>query len=127
MLSVFLACEDPYGTARMMTDSLGWQLEFETPRESDDKLACVSLGDAQVMLSTADERYLAANARQHRGAGVTIYIRLPEFADMAAIHARHAAAGVVGEPLTQRPWGESAFDAVIAGYKFLIAQEAGSA
>ena len=126
MLSVFLACEDPYATARLMTDSLGRELEFETPRESDDKLACVRLGDAQVMLGTADEQYLPAPARQDRGAGVTIYIGLPESADIAAIYARHSAAGVVTEPLTRRPWGESAFDAVIAGYKFLVTQETGS-
>jgi hypothetical protein len=39
------------------------------------------------------------------------------------VHARHAAAGVVTQALSQRPWGEFAFDAVIAGYRFIIAQE----
>jgi hypothetical protein len=39
------------------------------------------------------------------------------------VHERHAAGGVVTAPLSQRPWGELAFDAVIAGYRFLIAQE----
>jgi hypothetical protein len=29
----------------------------------------------------------------------------------------------VAQPLSQRPWGELAFDAVIAGYRFLISQE----
>jgi uncharacterized glyoxalase superfamily protein PhnB len=125
VLSVFLACDDPYATASLLTDTLGWQLEFATPRESDDKLACVRLGDAEIMLGTADEQYLPAASRPHRGAGVTVYVRLPESADIGAVHARHAAAGVVTRPLETRPWGESAFDAIIAGYKFLITQEAG--
>jgi uncharacterized glyoxalase superfamily protein PhnB len=124
VLSVFLACDDPYATARLLTDTLGWQLEFATPRESDDKLACVRLGDAEIMLGTADEQYLPAASRPHRGAGVTVYVRLPGSADIDAVHARHAAAGVVTRTLEARPWGESAFDAVIAGYKFLITQEA---
>ena len=123
MLSVFLACDDPYATAALLTDKLGWRLEFATPRQSDDRLACVSLGGSEVMLGTAEDQYLPAAARDHRGAGVTVYIRLPAEADIAAVHARHAAAGVVTRPLQQRSWGEAAFDAEIAGYKFLISQE----
>ena len=123
MLSVFLACDDPYETARLMTDHLGWQLEFATPADSEDRLACVSLAGAQVRLGTASERFLPAASRDHRGAGVTVYIRLPETDDIAVVHERHAAGGVVTAPLSQRPWGELAFDAVIAGYRFLIAQE----
>jgi uncharacterized glyoxalase superfamily protein PhnB len=124
VLSIFLACDDPYETAQVMTEQLGWRLEFATPRDSDDRLACVSLNDdAQVMLGIADEKYLPAASRQHRGAGVTVYIRLPETEDIAIVHERHAAGGVVTQPLSQRPWGELAFDAVIAGYKFLISQE----
>ena len=75
------------------------------------------------MLGTADEQYLPAASRQHRGAGVTVYIRLPQSEDMAKVHERHAAGGVVTQPLSQRPWGELAFDADIAGYRFLITQE----
>jgi hypothetical protein len=124
VLSVFLACDDPYETARVMTDQLGWRLEFATPADSDDKVACVSLSDdAQVMLSTADEDYLPAASRPHRGAGVTVYVRLPPTTDIAAVHERHVAGGVVTQSLSQRPWGEVAFDAVIAGYRFLITQE----
>jgi len=107
-----------------MTDQLGWRLEFATPADSDDKVACISLSDdAQVMLSTADEQYLPAASRLHRGAGVTVYIRLPPTTDIVALHERHAAGGVVTQSLSQRPWGEVAFDAVIAGYRFLITQE----
>jgi uncharacterized glyoxalase superfamily protein PhnB len=122
VLSIFLACDDPYLTAEHMTGTLGWRLEFATPRESDDKVASVSLGDAHVMLSTAEDKYLPAAARDHRGAGITVYVRLPAVIDITDVHARHAAGGVVTAPLTERPWGERAFDAVIAGYRFLIAQ-----
>jgi len=106
-----------------MTDQLGWRLEFATPADSDDRLACVSMDGAQVMLGTAEERWLPAASREHRGAGVTVYVRLPHTKDIAAVHERHAAGGVVTQPLSQRPWGELAFDAVIAGYRFLISQE----
>jgi uncharacterized glyoxalase superfamily protein PhnB len=123
VLSVFLACDDPYQVAQLMTDQLGWRLEFATPADSDDRLACVSLGGGQVMLGTAEERWLPAASREHRGAGVSVYVRLPQTYDIAAIHERHTAGGVVTEPLSKRPWGELAFDAVIAGYRFLISQE----
>ena len=125
MLSAFLACDDPYQTAAMMTDALGWRLVFATPPDSDGKLACVALGDAEIMLSTADERFLPAAARSCRGAGVTIYVRLPADIAIGPVHARHAESGVVTDPLAPRPWGEDAFEARIGGYHFLIASEAG--
>jgi hypothetical protein len=103
VLSVFLACEDPYQVARLMTEQLGWRLEFATPSDSDDKLPCVSLGGAEVTLGTAEERFLPAASRDHRAAGVTVYVRLPETDDIAPIHARHAAPGLVTTPLAQRP------------------------
>ena len=120
MLSVFLACDDPYETARFMTSQLGWRQVFATPADSDDKLACVALGDAEVMLGTAVEEFLPAASRQHRGAGVTMYVHLPAAADIAAVHAAHSRGGVVTGELSVRPWGELAFDAVIGGYRFLI-------
>jgi catechol 2,3-dioxygenase-like lactoylglutathione lyase family enzyme len=123
MLSVILACDDPYDTADLYVERLGWRLVFATPRDSGDPLACVALGDAEVMLGTAGEQFLPAAARGHRGAGVSIYIRLPEDADIAAVHDRHAAAGVVTTPLSRRPWGVLAFNAVIDGYRFLVVQQ----
>lgn len=123
MLSVILACDDPYETAGFCTDELGWRLVFATPRDSDDRLTCVALGDAEVMLGDATDEFLPAAARGHRGAGVSIYLTLPAEADIAAVHERHAKAGVVTQPLSQRPWGVQAFNATIAGYRFLIVQE----
>lgn len=122
MLSVILACDDLYETAKFMTETLGWRLVFATPADSDDRLACVALADSEVMLGTADEQFLPVASRDHRGAGVSIYIELPPGEDIDAVHAGHAAAGVVTKPLTLRPWGVLAFNAVIAGYQFLITQ-----
>jgi catechol 2,3-dioxygenase-like lactoylglutathione lyase family enzyme len=122
MLSVILACDDLYDTAKFMTDTLGWRLVFATPADSDDRLACVALADNEVMLGTADEEFLPALSREHRGAGVSIYLQLPPGEDIEAVHGAHAAAGVVTVPLTLRPWGVLAFNAVIAGYQFLITQ-----
>ncbi len=122
MLSVILACDDLYAAADYFVEPLGWTLVFATPPESDDTLACVQLGDAQVMLGTAVDEFLAPPARQHRGAGVAIYLTLREEDDIDAIHGRHLEAGVVTSELSQRPWGPRAFGAEILGYRFLVAE-----
>jgi len=121
MLSVFLACDDLYAAARFFTGGLGWRLEFQTPPDSGDPLACVSLGGAQVMLGTAEERWLPAASRLHRGAGVTVYVTLSADEDIEGVWRRHDAAGVTTSELTERPWGVLAFDAELEGYRFLIA------
>jgi hypothetical protein len=122
MLSVILACDDPYGTADLFVTQLGWRLVFATPADSDDRLACVELGDAQVMLGTAEQEFLPGPARPYRGAGVEIYVRLPESIPIDEVHKRHAAARIVTSPLARREWGELAFRFETDGYRFLIAQ-----
>jgi hypothetical protein len=72
------------------------------------------------MLGTAGEQYLPAASREHRSAGVTAYLRVN---GIDGIWARHEAAAVTTAALSARPWGERAFDAVIARYRFLIAEE----
>jgi catechol 2,3-dioxygenase-like lactoylglutathione lyase family enzyme len=121
VLSFFLACDDLYESARFFTGALGWRQVFATPPDSGDPIACVSLGDAQILLGTAEERWLPAASREHRGAGVTLYLTLGAGDDIDAIWERHAAAGVTTTGLTLRPWGERAFTALIAGCRFLIA------
>jgi hypothetical protein len=64
MLSVFLACEDPYEVARFLVEKLSWRLE---------------------------EQYLPAASRERRGAGVTVYLRVD---GIDGIWTRHQAAGV---------------------------------
>ncbi len=123
MLSVILACDDPYLTASLFVEQLGWRLVFATPADSGDRLACVELGGEQVMLGTAEEEFLAGAARPYRGAGVEVYIRLPAAVPIEEVHRRHAAAGVVTRPLALRGWGEAAFHFEAAGYRFMVAQE----
>lgn len=122
MLSVILACDDPYRAADLFT-RLGWRLVFATPGDSDDRLACVELGDAQVMLGVAEEEFLSAAARPYRGAGVEVYVRLPESMRIEDVHERHAQSGAVTGPLERRPWGETAFQFEAEGYRFMVAQE----
>jgi len=122
MLSVILACDDPYRTADFFVTRLGWRLVFATPADSGDRLVCVELGDAQVMLGTAGEEFLPSLARPHRGAGVEVYIRLSGAIRIDEVHQRHAAANVVTRPLATRDWGERAFHFQVDGYRFLVAQ-----
>lgn len=119
MISVILACGDPYRAAESFRRA-GWEPIFATPEDSDDRLACVGLGDAQVMLGTDEERFLPAASREHRGAGVEIYIRVE--GDLEKIYEHHRAAGVVTQALREAEWGERVFHAMIEGYRFLIAQ-----
>jgi len=123
MLSVILACDDPLETAGLFTDLLGWNLVFASPPDAEDRLACVELGGAQVMLGTAEPEFLPDAARPYRGAGAEVYIRLPPDLDIDAIHTRHVDAGVVTRELERREWGEWVFQARIEGYRFMIAQE----
>ena len=53
MLTPILATEDPYRTAAIFCRA-GWQLEFETPPDSRDPLACVSLAGSRVLLGTSE-------------------------------------------------------------------------
>ena len=122
MLSVILACDDPYHAADLFVERLGWRLVFATPADSDDRLACVELGDAQVMLGVATEEFLAPAARPYRGAGVEVYVRLPGSVRIEDVHGRHAESGAVTGPLEKRPWGETAFQFEAEDYRFVVAQ-----
>ena len=47
---------------------------FETPHDSDDRLAIVRLGEAQVMLGIEDREILPQDAMNFNGAGIDIYV-----------------------------------------------------
>jgi catechol 2,3-dioxygenase-like lactoylglutathione lyase family enzyme len=123
VLSVILSCDDLYAAADFFTDRLGWRLVFSTPPESDDPIAAVALGDATVLLGPALEAFLSPRSRDHRGAGVQIFVTLPASEDIEVLHRRHEAAGVVTKPLSHRPWGRRAFNAELFGYRFLFAED----
>ena len=119
MLTPILATDDPYEAAAVFVNA-GWSLVFRTPADSGDPLACVALAGARLMLGTSLPEFLPAESRAHKGAGVEFHVTVPD-ADIDAVyeaHRRHA--GSVTE-LTEQPWGERAFHAVLLGYRFLIA------
>lgn len=118
MLTPILATPDPYRAAEEFTRN-GWTLLFATPEDSGDPLACVGLRDAQVLLGVDTEAFLPAAARDHRGAGVQLYVEVPA-PDLDHIHAAHQAAG----PVQERPWGVRAFTVTLAGYSFMVATAA---
>ncbi|MFI5712549.1 hypothetical protein [Kribbella sp. NPDC051620] len=115
MLTPILATADPYLAADEFVAN-GWTLVFATPKGSADPLACVELHGAQVLLGVDTEQFLPAEAREHRGAGVQLYLEVPSDA-LDAVHAAHQAPG----PLTDRAWGTRAFAVQLAGYNFMIA------
>lgn len=124
MLSVILACDDPYEAADFFVKQLGWTLVFATPRDNPDKLACVSLGEARVMLGSADEEFLPEASRDHRGAGIDVYLSVEGDSDLDSVYRKHEEAGVVTRELSQRDWGRRAFNARILGYRFLFTEDA---
>ena len=119
MLTPILATEDPYRAAAIFTRA-GWQLEFETPPDSGDPLACVSLAGSKVLLGTAEPQFLADEARPFRGAGVEFHLDVP-WREIEAIHAAHQGVDPSASALEDRSWGERAFHTTLAGYRFLIA------
>ena len=87
MLTPILATSDPYVAADEFVAN-GWNLAYATPKDSADRMAVVELHGGQVMLGVDSEDFLAADARDHRGAGVQLYVEVP--ADqLDAVHAAH--------------------------------------
>jgi hypothetical protein len=119
VLTPILATDDPYQAAAEFCRA-GWRLEFETPRDGGDPLACVSLAGARVFLGTSEPRFLPEDARPHRGAGVDFHVDVPA-GEIEAVHSRHRVADPSATALEDRPWGERAFHVTLAGYRFLIA------
>jgi hypothetical protein len=119
VLTPILATDDPYQAAAVFCRA-GWQLEFETPPDSGDPLTCVSLAGSRVLLGTAEPQFLAAEAQPFKGAGVEFHIDVPS-AEIEAMHAAHQAVDPSASALEDRSWGERAFHATLAGYRFLIA------
>lgn len=119
MLTPILATDDPYETAAIFCRA-GWRLEFETPPDGGDPLACVSLAGSRVLLGTSEPRFLAQDARPYRGAGVEFHVEVPA-GEIDAIYLAHQATAPSASALEDQPWGERAFHVKLAGYLFLIA------
>jgi hypothetical protein len=121
VLTPILATEDPYLAAAIFV-RCGWELFLETPRDSDDRLAGVALGAAQLLLGTDDPAFLDPRDAAHRGAGVELHVTVPpdRIDDLHVLHREHAEAT---SELREQPWGERAFHATVCGYRFLVAAE----
>lgn len=122
MLTPILATDDPCHAAAAFVRA-GWSLVFETPADSGDPLGCVALAGARLMLGTSLPQFLPAESRAHKGAGVEFHLTVPED-DIGAVFQAHRQHADSVTNLSQQPWGELAFHAVILGYRFLIAAEA---
>jgi hypothetical protein len=118
-LTPILATDDPYGAAAVFCRA-GWQLEFSTPPDEGDPLACVSLCGGRVLLGTSLPEFLAEDARPYRGAGVEFYVQVP-VREIDAIYHAHQAVDPSVSALETQPWGERAFHVTLSGYRFLIA------
>jgi len=121
MLTPILATDDPYQAADAF-EAAGWSRIFSTPPDSGDPMACVALADAQVMLGTSLPQFLPEASRPHRGAGVEFHVTVPA-TEIDAIFAAHKQGGAAMTDLVRQRWGECAFHAMLAGYRFLIAAE----
>ena len=121
MLTPILATSDPYATAELFV-AAGWSLVFQTPPDSGDPLTCVELAGARVMLGTSEPAFLAPAAVPYKGAGVEFHVTMPE-PRIRAVYEAHREHGTDATELAEQPWGELAFHAVLAGYRFLIAAE----
>ena len=121
MLTPILATEDPYLAAALFV-RCGWDLFLETPRDSDDRLAGIALGDAQLLLGTDDPAFLDPTAAAHRGAGVELHVTVPPDL-IEGLHRLHREHAETASELREQPWGERAFHATVCGYRFPLAAE----
>jgi hypothetical protein len=74
------------------------------------------------MLGTSLPAFLPPERRDHKGAGVEFHVTVPAWTIQLVYEAHKKHAESTSE-LALRPWGELAFHAVLAGYRFLIAAE----
>ncbi|MCH5199112.1 MAG: hypothetical protein J1E34_09445 [Oscillospiraceae bacterium] len=118
MIRPILACIDPYKTADEFA-ALGWKIDFSQPPDSGDPLVGVSLFGNSILLGITDG-YVLDGQIQYIGCGVEIYITVPA-EEIQQIYDNH----LLQSPtkLTLQPWGDTAFEVKIGGYKFMIAAE----
>lgn len=116
MIRPVLACIDPYKAAEEFA-AVGWNIDFSQPWESGDPLVGVSLCGNSVMLGIT-EGYVPGDQLSHIGCGVEIYMTVPG-GQLKQIYENH----LVLKPtaLMVQPWGDTAFEVKISGYKFMIA------
>lgn len=122
MITPILATGDPYEAKQEFLES-GWDLVFETPRDSNDNLVCIKIENAQVMLGRDTSEFIRVEAKRFRGAGVDFYIELETEGALKNIFVNHKTARTAIEELSRRDWGVMAFRTKICGYSFLFASK----
>ncbi len=116
MIRPILACADPYKAADIFV-AAGWTIDFSQPPESGDPLVGVSLCDNSVLLGIVDG-YVSTENLSHIGCGVEIYLTVPAM-QISSIYERHLF--LMPTELICQPWGDTAFEVDICGYRFMIA------
>ena len=120
MISAILATEDPYEAKQEFLRS-GWELLFETPGDSEDKLVCVKIDSVQVRLGSGYPTYISVEAWPFRGAGVDFYIEFESVGIIESVYKNHNYANTAVDELSYKPWGVKGFRAKICGYSFFFA------
>lgn len=116
MLRPIIACQNPYQTAALY-ESAGWIIEFSNPPQSGDPLVGVSLYENKVLLGVT-EGYVREQDFGSIGCGIVFYVDVPKTA-INAVHKAHSVFNPTDIALT--PWGDSAFDVVIGGIRYMVA------
>ena len=118
MIRPILACINPYKAAEEFA-AAGWDIDFSQPPESGDPLVGVSLCGNSVLLGVT-AGYVSDAQLPHIGCGVEIYMTVP-VEQIRQIYENH----LVLKPteLMAQPWGDTAFEVKISGYRFMIASE----
>ena len=116
MIRPILACIDPYKAAEEFA-AAGWDIDFSQSPESGDPLVGVSLCGNSVLLGVTDG-YVSDNQLPHIGCGVEIYMTV-SVKQIQQVYENH----LVLKPteLMVQPWGDTAFEVKISGYRFMIA------
>lgn len=121
MIRPILACKDPYKIAEEFT-SVGWNVDFSQPPESNDPLVGVSLCGNSVLLGVT-EGYVPADKITHIGCGVEIYMTVP-IEQIQQIYEKHRMFNPT--KLVVQPWGDLAFEVKIGDFQFMIAADGGT-
>ena len=116
MIRPILACIDPYKAAEEFA-AAGWDIVFSQSPESGDPLVGVSLCGNSVLLGVTDG-YVSDNQLPHIGCGVEIYMTVP-VEQIQQVYENHLV--LKRTELMVQPWGDTAFEVKISGYRFMIA------
>src|SRR5215207_8748288 len=108
MLSPILACADVSQAIDYYTQKLGFELAWSLPPNDAGKteFACVKLGDAEILLGIT-KGFMQPEDMDKRGAGIQLYINLPETIEIDALYVKAKDSGArITREIETRGWGE---------------------